>query len=79
MNPEEFNQMIEVNPAIMMGKPVLKGTRITVEMILDKFAAGESFEDLQESYPQISRKQILAAFYYASLVLKGDTIYPLAV
>lgn len=79
MKSEELNELIEVNPSIMMGKPVIKGTRLTVEMILDKFAAGETLENIRESYPSISSKQILAAFQFASQVLKGDAIYPLAV
>jgi uncharacterized protein (DUF433 family) len=79
MQTGDINKWIEVNPSIMMGKPVIKGTRLTVEMILEKFAAGETFENIQESYPAISRQQILAAFYFASQILKGEAIYPLAV
>ena len=56
--------MIVVDPDIMLGKPVLAGTRITVELILDKLAAGETIEQILEDYPQLSRDGILAACEY---------------
>ncbi len=71
--------LIEVNPAIMMGKPVIKGTRITVELILEKLAAGESMEDLLTAYPALTIQKIQAALLYATLNLKYDFIYPLAI
>ncbi len=46
---------------IMMGKPIIRGTRITVEMVLEKMSAGETMEDLLEAYPHITREDILAA------------------
>lgn len=49
------------DPAVMMGKPVIAGTRITVELILDKLAAGESVEQIVEAHPRLSRKAIQAA------------------
>jgi uncharacterized protein (DUF433 family) len=66
------------DPNIMMGKPVIKGTRITVEMILEKMAAGETVEDLLEAYPHITREGILAALGFAAKALRADVIYPIA-
>jgi uncharacterized protein (DUF433 family) len=50
----------------MMGKPVIAGTRITVELILEKLAAGESIEQILESHPRLTREAISAALHYAA-------------
>ena len=68
--------MIISDPTIMMGKPVITGTRITVELILEKFASGESVEQILESYPRLTREGIQAALTYTTGVLRGDVIYP---
>ena len=52
--------LIVVDPKIMMGKPVIAGTRLTVELILEELGAGRSFEDLLTSYPHLTRQSILA-------------------
>lgn len=59
-------QLIESNPAVMMGKPVIAGTRITVELILEKLAAGESVEQILESHPHLTREAVLAALECAA-------------
>ena len=66
------------DPAVMMGKPVVAGTRITVELILDKLSAGESFEQILDAHPRLTRPAILAALAFASESLRSDTIYPTA-
>lgn len=71
-----YAQYITTDPAIMMGKPVIAGTRITVETILDKFAAGESLEQVLEAHPRLTREALFAAFAYAADVLRSDIIYP---
>jgi uncharacterized protein (DUF433 family) len=53
--------LIESNPAVMMGKPVVAGTRITVELILEKLGAGETIEQLLDAHPRLSREAVLAA------------------
>jgi len=53
--------LIASDPKVMMGKPVITGTRITVELILEKLAAGETFEQILESHPRLSREAIQAA------------------
>lgn len=68
--------LIESNPAIMMGKPVVAGTRITVESILEKLAAGETIEQLLSEHPRLKREHILAALDFAAHALRADIIYP---
>jgi len=68
--------LIESNPAVMMGKPVIKGTRITVELILEKLAAGETAEQILKSHPRLTRKSIQAALVYAARLLGSEISYP---
>ena len=68
--------LIISDPDIMMGKPVITGTRITVEIILEKLSEGESVEQILESYPQLNRESILAALSFATKALKADVVYP---
>jgi len=58
------------NPEIMGGKPVIDGTRITVEFILEKLAAGESMEQILAAHPRLSREGITAALEYAILLTR---------
>ena len=69
--------MIISDPKIMMGKPVVKGTRITVELILEKLAAGESVEQILEAHPRLTRESIKASCAFAAEALKSDVVYPL--
>jgi len=70
------NQLIQSDPSIMMGKPVINGTRITVELILEKLAAGETIEQILDAHPRLTREAILAALDFAAKVLKADVVYP---
>ena len=63
--------LIQSDPKVMMGKPVVAGTRITVELILDKLAAGETAEEILESHPRLTREGILAALAYAAETLRN--------
>jgi uncharacterized protein (DUF433 family) len=72
-------ELIEINQAVMLGKPVIKGTRITVELILDKLAAGETFEQILEAHPRLRREDIQAALAFAARTLKADAFYPISV
>jgi uncharacterized protein (DUF433 family) len=58
--------MIHSDPSIMMGKPVIAGTRIIVELILEKLAAGETVEQILEAHPRLTRDGIRAAIEYAT-------------
>jgi uncharacterized protein (DUF433 family) len=71
--------LIVSDPAVMMGKAVVKGTRITVELILEKLAAGETMDDLIEAHPRLSPDAIRAALAFAVDVLKSDVVYPAGV
>ena len=63
---------IEVNPKVMMGKPVIHGTRITVEMILRKLSEGAKEEDILGAYPRLTRADIHAAIRYAADTLAHE-------
>ncbi len=64
------NKLIQSDPSIMMGKPVIAGTRITVELILEKLAAGETIEHILEAHPRLTRKAVLAALAYAAEAMR---------
>lgn len=64
------------DPNVMMGKPVIAGTRITVEAILDRLAAGESVEQIVEAHPRLTREAVRAALGFAAAVLHAEVIYP---
>ena len=70
-------ELIEANPRIMMGKPVIAGTRITVELILEKLAAGETIEQILDAHPRLTREGILAALGFAARALRADVVYPI--
>jgi uncharacterized protein (DUF433 family) len=63
-------ERISRNPNICHGKACIKGTRIFVSIILDEMASGKSFEEIIQAYPVLTRKDILAAIAYASIVVK---------
>ena len=70
---ETLNQS---DPSIMMGKPVVVGTRITVELILEKLAAGETIDQLLDAHPRLTREGVLAALDFAAKALRSDVVYP---
>jgi uncharacterized protein (DUF433 family) len=59
-------ELIQIKSAIMLGKPVVAGTRITVELILEKLAAGETIEQLLDGYPPLTREGIITAINFAA-------------
>jgi uncharacterized protein (DUF433 family) len=65
---------IEVNPAVMMGKPVIRGTRIPVELIIRKLSEGATEADLLDAYPRLTRADIQAALAYAAASLAHEII-----
>ncbi len=69
-----MENLIEINPKIMVGKPVIKGTRITVEHILEKVAAGQSFESIVSEHPHLSSQEVASAVRFALEQVKKD--YP---
>jgi uncharacterized protein (DUF433 family) len=71
------NRYVEANPKIMLGKPVIRGTRITVENILERLGAGESVDDVLEAYPELTPEAIRGALAFAAEVLSGEAVYPI--
>ncbi len=69
--------IIKSNPSIMMGKPIIAGTRITVELILEKLAAGETVEQILDAHPRLTKDAIQAALDFAAKALKADVVYPI--
>ncbi|MDA8307454.1 MAG: DUF433 domain-containing protein [Deltaproteobacteria bacterium] len=68
--------LITSDPSVMMGKPVITGTRITVELILEKLAAGETVQQIVEAHPRLTEEAVRAALAFAAAALKADVIYP---
>jgi len=72
--PEKFLERIEVNPAVMLGKPVIKGTRIPIELLLRKLSEGATEADLMDAYPRLTKIDIQAALAYAASALAHEMI-----
>jgi uncharacterized protein (DUF433 family) len=69
-----YRDRISSDPAIMLGKPVIKGTRITVEVVLQRIAGGYTFDEILEMYPYITKDDILSAVSYAAAVIASEEI-----
>jgi uncharacterized protein (DUF433 family) len=73
-----WRDRIAVDPKVLAGKPIIKGTRLAVEFVLELLANGWAYDTILENYPQLERDDILAALRYASEVLKEERVFPLA-
>jgi uncharacterized protein (DUF433 family) len=71
-----INVQITSDPRIMVGKPVIAGTRITVELLLEKLAAGESHEQIMRAHPHLPPGSIEAALAYAAAAIRNETVVP---
>ncbi len=69
---------IVIDPAILTGKPIIRGTRLSVEFVVQLLAQGWTEADIQNNYPGISHEQIAACLQYAADVLGSEKVYPLA-
>lgn len=69
-----IRERIEINPQVMPGKPVIRGTRIMVELILRKLSEGATETDLLEAYPKLTRQDIWAALAYAARTVSHEEI-----
>lgn len=67
-------EFIEINPKVMMGKPVIRGTRITVELILEKLSNGEAYDEILAEHPRLRQEHILAALAFAAGSLRGEML-----
>lgn len=73
MSHEQHHRIVS-NPAIMRGKPTIKGTRITVELVLDELGQGASLDELTSDFPQLSRDDVLAALRSAADWLRHEKV-----
>lgn len=72
-----MKKLIETNPDVMRGKPVIKGTRIPVEMIIRKLGEGSTVEDLLDGYPNLTREAVMAALIYAADTIGNEQVIDL--
>lgn len=75
----DWQERIIVDPAILTGKPVIKGTRLAVEFLLELMAEGWSHEEIRRNYPGLTDEDLQAVLHYAAEALKREKVYPLAV
>ena len=73
----DWQERIEINPEVLTGKPVVKGTRLAVEFIVDLLAQGWTEGAILENYPGLTREDIHACLRYASATLQAERVYPL--
>ena len=73
-----MKERIVSDPEIMLGKPVVRGTRITVESIVERLGAGETVEAIMDAHPRLSREDVFAAIAFAAEVLKSVGAYPVS-
>ena len=76
---KDFMKRIVVNPKIMVGKPVIRGTRVAVYEIVARVAQGWAFEEILEDFPRITKEDIQAALMYAKKLVEGEEIFPAVV
>jgi uncharacterized protein (DUF433 family) len=74
-----WQDRIVVDPAVLVGKPVIKGTRIAVEFLVELLAESWTHEQILTNYPQLTEEDIQAALHYAAEALKQEHVYPLPV
>jgi len=74
-----WRDRIVIDPTILVGKPVLRGTRLAVEFIIDLLAQGWTEEEILRNYPGLTREDLQACLSYASEVLRAEKVYPLKV
>ena len=75
----DWEERIIIDPDILVGKPVIKGTRLSVEFIIDLLAQGWSEAEILQNYPGLTQADIQACLHYASDTLRAEKVYPLKV
>ncbi len=73
---EQLLSRITVNPKVMVGKPTIRGMRITVEQILSAFAGGIAEEELLDEYPELEKEDFQAVFAYVTELVKEEQVFP---
>jgi uncharacterized protein (DUF433 family) len=79
MTTTSWQERIVTDPKVLVGKPVIKGTRLAVEFVLELLAERWSHEQIRKSYPQLSEEDIWAVLQYAAETIKQERVYPLPV
>jgi len=74
--PEDWRERIVIDPKIMAGKPVIRGSRVPVDAIVRRIAEGMGIKDVLEDYPNLSEEDVKAALRYAASILAGEEITP---
>ena len=74
---EEWQERIVVDPKVLVGKPIIRGTRLSVEFILDLLANDWTIEQILSEYLQLERKDVIAVLKYAAEMAKEEKVYPL--
>ena len=69
-----MTERIEINPDVMQGKPVVRGTRVPVELLLRKLAEGASFEEILDAYPRLTTDDIRACLVYAADTIAHESV-----
>ncbi len=78
MNTIDWRDFIHSNPHILLGKPVVKGTRLSVEFIMGLFAQGWQQNQVIENYPVLNNESLLAVFAYVHECMREEFLYPLS-
>jgi uncharacterized protein (DUF433 family) len=68
---------ITIDPKVMAGKPVIRGTRVPVDLIIHRVALGERAEEILEDYPGVTKQDIKAALEYARSLVRGEDVVPI--
>ncbi len=71
-----WRERIEINPDVMTGKPIIKGTRLSVDHVLELLAEGWTTDQIIDEYPGVSSDDIAGCLSYASAVIKEEKVYP---
>jgi uncharacterized protein (DUF433 family) len=74
---DDWEDRIAIDQAVLAGKPVIRGTRIAVEFIVELLAEGWSYDEVLRNYPRLTREDILAALRWVSEMLRSERVYPL--
>jgi len=75
MRKQSLLKRIEITPEIMLGKPVIKGTRLPAALIVEKIAYGATFEEILNQYPFLEKEDINAALFYAARIMQTEDVY----
>jgi len=74
----DWRDSIEVNPKVLVGEPIVRGTRISVELVLEMIAAGVSEAEILDNYPGLTAEDIRACVAYAAEIVASERVYPLS-